>query len=511
MFDLLVIGGGVNGAGIARDAAGRGLRVLLCEKDDFAAHTSSASTKLIHGGLRYLEQYAFRLVRESLIEREALLAAAPHIIWPLRFVLPYDDGLRPAWFLRLGLFIYDHLGGRKVLPPTKRADLAKPPHAGVLKDRLRFGFEYSDCWVDDARLVALNAVDAAERGCDVRTRTACVGLARERDRWRARLRESNGDVFGVEAKAVVNAAGPWVDDVLSTARPNENRKHVRLIKGSHIIVRRLFEGDHCYIFQNADQRIVFAIPYEQEFTLIGTTDVAYDGSRDDIGITEDEVDYLLNAANEYFQRSVTRDDIASTYSGVRPLYDDQAESESAVTRDYVFDLDAPEDAAPILSVFGGKITTYRRLAEHALDRLAGHIAMDGAPWTRGAPLPGGDMPDKDFDAFLDSVRKARPWLPDALSYRLARLYGTRIDDVLQKARSLGDLGRLLGGVIHEAEAAYLVEREFAQTADDILWRRTKLGLHVNDGGRGELADWLAAKSNSAARPSAKVAVAGDRV
>jgi len=369
-FDLLVIGGGINGAGIARDAAGRGLSVCLVEKDDLAQHTSSASTKLVHGGLRYLEHYEFRLVRESLIERERLLKIAPHIIWPLRFVLPHDQGLRPNWLLRLGLFLYDNLGGRKLLPPTRTLDLRAAPHADILEDRLVKGFEYSDCWVEDSRLVALNCVDAKERGAEIRTRTECVGLERDATGWSAVLRTENGDE-SINAKMVVNAAGPWVDKVLGRAIPREDHDNLRLVKGSHLIFPRLFEGDHCYIFQNKDDRIIFAIPYERDFTLVGTTDVGFEGDPSDITITEEESDYICDAANEYLRVDISPEQAVSSYAGVRPLYDDSSTSNSTVTRDYVFELDRgeSENEPPLLSIFGGKITTYRKLAEHALGKL----------------------------------------------------------------------------------------------------------------------------------------------
>ena len=360
VYDLLVIGGGINGAGIARDAAGRGLSVQLVEKDDLAAHTSSASTKLVHGGLRYLEHYEFRLVRESLKEREVLLALAPHIIWPLRFVLPHHAGLRPAWLLRLGLFLYDHIGGRKLLPPTKSVDLRQPPHGAILKPSLKRGFEYSDCWVEDSRLVVLNALDAKERGADIRTRTECIALEREDTMWRATLRDASGETR-VQARAIANAAGPWVDEVLRRATRANAPAHLRLVKGSHLVVPKLWDGPHCYIFQNGDGRICFTIPYEQQFTLLGTTDERFEGDPDEVHISEDEAAYICASVNEYLAMQVRPEDAVWSYSGVRPLYEDEAASDSTVTRDYVFEVD-DEGGAPILSVFGGKITTYRSRA-----------------------------------------------------------------------------------------------------------------------------------------------------
>jgi glycerol-3-phosphate dehydrogenase len=487
-FDLLVIGGGINGAGIARDAAGRGLSVCLVEKVDLAGATSSASTKLVHGGLRYLEHYEFRLVRESLIERERLLAIAPHIIWPLRFVLPHDKGLRPRWLLRLGLFLYDHLGGRKLLLPARSVDLTRPPHAGVLEARLTRGFEYSDCWVEDSRLVVLNALDAAERGADIRTRTECVELHRARDHWEARLTGPAGEQ-NITARMIVNAAGPWVDKVLARALPGRNAAHLRLVKGSHLIFPRLYAGDHCYIFQNRDGRIVFAIPYEGDFTLVGTTDVAFAGDPAGIAISLEEADYICAAVNEYLAVDVTPGQAVSSYAGVRPLYDDKAASNSTVTRDYMFELDRGWDGKgpPLLSIFGGKITTYRKLAEHALEKLG----VAGRSWTAGAPLPGGDIPALDFDGFVAAQAAAFPWAPAPLLRRLARAYGTRMDGVLGDARAIEDLGQQFGAGLTAAEVIYLVRHEFARSAEDVLWRRSKLGLHMNEAERASLAHWFA--------------------
>ena len=485
-YDLLVVGGGINGCGIARDAAGRGLSVLLVEQDDLARHTSSASTKLVHGGLRYLEYYEFRLVREALIERERLLAIAPHIIWPLRFVMPLPPGGRPAWMIRLGLFLYDHLGGRKTLPASQGVSLEGPMGAG-LKPEIRRGFAYSDCWVQDARLVVLNAMDASERGAVIRTRTRFVGADRNTDGWTARIVDETGAESKVRAGALVNAGGPWVERVLGGALPGETHRP-RLVKGSHIIVRRRFEGEHAYILQNEDKRIIFAIPYEQDFTLIGTTDIAVEEDTGAPEITPEEIAYLCEHVSRYLANPVTPADVVASYSGVRSLYDDGAEDASAVTRDYVLKL-AESEGPQILSVYGGKITTYRRLAEHALEKLAPHLPAMGRPWTDTKPLPGGDM--VNFDAFRADVRRRWPFLSEAVTHRLARAYGTRIDRVLGNAASLADLGEDLGGGLYTREVDYLVGQEWARSVEDILWRRSKLRLHVPAGTQERLEQYLA--------------------
>lgn len=482
-YDLLIIGGGINGAGIARDAAGRGLSVCLVEKDDLASATSSASTKLVHGGLRYLEHYEFRLVRESLIERERLLGIAPHIIWPLRFVLPHDEGLRPKWMLRVGLFLYDHLGGRKLLPPTSTVNLRAAPHAQVLEDRLVTGFEYSDCWVEDSRLVVLNCMDAKERGADILTRTECVRLDRSVHHWTATLRGADGD-WQIAANTVVNAAGPWVDSVLGRALPDERHENLRLVKGSHMIFPRLFDHDRCYIFQNRDNRIVFAIPYERDFTLVGTTDVLFDGDPAGIDISDAEARYICDAVNEYLRVDVSPDQAIASYAGVRPLYEDKAASNSTVTRDYQFELD--RDGPPILSIFGGKLTTYRKLAEHALEKLD----LAGASWTASQPLPGGDIAPDGFDDFVARQCAAYPWLSQSTVLRLARAYGTRMNAILNGAQGTNDLGAHLGGDVYSAELEYLATQEFARTAEDVLKRRSKLYLHLTDEEQARIADWF---------------------
>ncbi|MFN2099751.1 glycerol-3-phosphate dehydrogenase [Altererythrobacter sp. MF3-039] len=486
MFDLLVIGGGINGAGIARDAAGRGAKVILVEKDDLAAHTSSASTKLVHGGLRYLEHYEFRLVRESLIERERLLGIAPHIIWPLRFVLPHDKGLRPMWMLRLGLFLYDHIGGRKLLPPTRSVDLRQAPHGEVLEERLVKGFEYSDCWVEDARLVVLNCMDAKEHGAEILTRTECVGLQRQSDHWVATLRSTSGE-RQIKARKVVNAAGPWVDEILRDAMPGQAHQNLRLVKGSHLVFPRLVAGDHAYIFQNRDNRIVFAIPYERDFTLVGTTDVLFEDDPNTVEISAEEEHYICDAINEYLAKDVTPNDAVWSYAGVRPLYDDKSANNSTVTRDYVFELDDADGKPAILSIFGGKITTYRKLAEHAAAKLGG---LDGQAWTGDAALPGGDFAVDGFEQLVADLADRNPWARHILP-RLCRAYGTRAEMLLGTAASLADLGEQFGPDLFERELEYLLEEEFATNAEDVLWRRSKLGLHLDQSQRARVAEWFA--------------------
>ncbi|MDJ0610163.1 MAG: glycerol-3-phosphate dehydrogenase [Kiloniellales bacterium] len=499
IYDLLIVGGGINGAGIARDAAGRGLKVLLCEQHDLASATSSASTKLIHGGLRYLEYFEFRLVREALIEREVLLRAAPHIIWPMTFVLPHARQLRPAWMVRLGLWLYDHLGGRERLPGSRGLDLTRDPLGGPLAGDVKRGFSYADCWVEDSRLVVLNALDARERGAEIRTRTRCVSARRRDGLWEMDLAPSGGEAAErIRARIMINAAGPWVSETLTSVASLNAKSAVRMIKGSHIVVPRLYDGEQSYILQNTDRRVVFLIPYEQRFTLIGTTDVPYDGDPAEARIADDETRYLCDAANRYLAQQIGPEDVIWSYAGVRPLYDDASENASAVTRDYVLDIDADDGAAPLLSVFGGKITTYRKLAEHALAKLSPWLEATGDPWTAEVSLPGGDMPDADFDAYLERFQGAHPWLPPALARRYLRAYGTRAERIVGRAAALDDLGEALGDGLYEAELRYLVDQEWAQTAEDILWRRSKLGLHCGAETRARLDDWIARRATAAA-------------
>ncbi len=476
--DLLIIGGGINGTGIARDAAGRGLSVMLVEQDDLAAHTSSASTKLVHGGLRYLEYYEFRLVREALMERERLLTIAPHIIWPLEFVLPHSADQRPAWMIRAGLFLYDHLAKRKKLPASRAVRFGPHPAEAVLKPAFRRGFTYADCWVEDSRLVVLNAMDAVARGADVRTRTKLISARQQGPVWVAEIENRvTGRRETITAHALVNAAGPWVGEVLSHKLGRNTQKTVRMIKGSHIITRRLYEGDFAFILQNPDQRIIFAVPYERDFTLIGTTDIPFEGDPGTVAITDEETDYLCESVSRYFRTPITPDDVVRSYSGVRPLYDDHAENASAVTRDYVLDVEGGAGTPALLSVFGGKITTYRKLAEHALEKLLpvmGHPI--GAGWTADAALPGGDFPDGDFEAYVAHLRQLYPALTVTLLRRLARAYGTRATMILGSAVTVTDLGEAYGGGLSEAELDYLVTHEFVREVDDVLWRRSKLAL-----------------------------------
>jgi D-erythritol 1-phosphate dehydrogenase len=474
--DLVVIGGGVNGAGIARDAAGRGLSVIMCEKGDLGEGTSSRSGKLIHGGLRYLEYYEFRLVREALIEREVLLNAAPHIVWPMRFVLPHSPEQRPAWLVRLGLFLYDHLGGRKKLPGSRKLDLRTAPEGEAIKVNFKTAFEYSDCWVDDARLVVLNAIDAQERGAKIMVRTAATSARRSNGSWEVKLRDASGKTSKVKAKALANAAGPWVENVINGVVGLNSARKVRLVKGSHIIVRKFWEGQQAYLLQNHDKRVIFVNPYEDNLCLIGTTDIPYEGRAEDVAIDQSEIDYLLAAVNRYTKKQLIQADIMQSYSGVRPLYDDDAENPSAVTRDYVFDVDGEP---PLLSVFGGKITTYRKLAEHALQKLKPFFPAMTGDWTSAATLPGGDMANAEFDVFLAKLTNDFPWLPKDVVHHYARLYGTRTNRIINGATSITGLGQNLGGTLYECEIKYLRDHEWATTTDDILFRRTKHGVHMS--------------------------------
>jgi glycerol-3-phosphate dehydrogenase len=495
IYDLAIIGGGINGCGIARDAVGRGNSVFLCEMNDLASGTSSWSTKLIHGGLRYLEYYDFRLVRHALIEREILWQIAPHIIHPLRFVLPHHSGLRPAWMLRIGLFLYDYLGGRKLLPPTRTVNLATDPVGKpLLPGRYVRGFEYSDCSVDDARLVVLTARDAADRGADIRTRTRAAEIRQADGVWQVTVEHTvSGARETIRAKALVNAGGPWVEQVLAQGAGVNAKAKVRLVQGSHIVVPKLYDHDRAYIFQNADGRIIFAIPYQRDFTLIGTTDRDYHGDPAEVKATSEEIAYLCAAVGEYLAKPVSPADVVWTYSGVRPLYDDGASEAKAATRDYVFELDTP-GGLPLLSIYGGKITTYRRLSEEALQRLApylhGRKAEEG--WTGKAPLPGGDMAVTALPGLVASLRRTYPFLTDAHADRLANAYGTRAAKLLGNAASAGDLGQSFGATLTEREVRYLMAEEWALTSEDIVWRRSKLGLRLSGAEIAALDAWMAA-------------------
>jgi glycerol-3-phosphate dehydrogenase len=475
LFDLAVIGGGINGIGIARDAAGRGLSVLLLEQGDLAGATSSASTKLIHGGLRYLEYYAFRLVHESLTEREILWRAAPHIAGPMRFVLPHHPGLRPRWMIRAGLFMYDHMGGRKLLPPTRTLDLRHDPAGVPLRPTFTTGFEYSDCWVDDARLVVLNAHDAAAHGADIRTRTRCVAAHIADGVWRLGLEDGSA----ARARVLVNAGGPFVTRVLSSVLGHRAVTPIRLVKGSHIVVPRLYAHDRCYIFQNADGRVCFAIPYHDDFTLIGTTDEDYTGDPATVTSSAEEERYLCAAVSEYLRDPVDPASIVWRYAGVRPLRDDGASKAQEATRDYVLELHAAPGEAPVLSVFGGKLTTYRRLAEAAMAKLAPFFPGLRGAWTRGAPLPGGDFPYDGVGAVQADLQRRYPFVVEATARRLVRSYGTLAAEILGDARNASDLGNVIGADLSEREVDWLVRCEWARTAEDVLWRRSKLGLRFD--------------------------------
>ena len=506
--DVLVVGGGINGVGIARDLAGRGLRVVLCERDDLAAHTSSSSTKLIHGGLRYLEHREFGLVRKALQERELLLRAAPHITAALRFVMPHAPHMRPAWLIRLGLFLYDHLARRAWLPASGGLDLRRHPAGAPLRADYARGFVYSDGWVDDARLVALCAVDAAERGACVLTHTACLRAERAADAWTAALQGEGGPPTQLRARALVNAAGPWAERFLKTAlheadgaAPRE-RGALRLVRGSHIVVPRLFDHGDAYILQADDRRIVFAIPYEHDFTLIGTTDVEVDDPAAGAHVSEAEIAYLCAQVNRYFRAAVEPAQVVWSYAGVRPLLEDHAGDPAAATRDYRLEFDV--SGAPLLTVWGGKITTFRKLAEQAADRLCAALGEPRPAWTATATLPGGDLgawigplrrPDEDFARFVEAVARRVPWLPGALAQRYARAYGSRIDQILRaadasQAGALRDLGEEVAPGLYEAELRYLQQVEWACCADDVLWRRSKLGLHLTPAQRAAVAAWF---------------------
>lgn len=514
-FDIFIIGGGINGCGIARDAAGRGLRVGLAEMNDLASATSSASTKLFHGGLRYLEYFEVRLVREALVEREVLLRAMPHISWPMRFVLPYHEdmrfdgespvsrllgwtmpwtrGQRPSWMIRSGLFMYDHLGGREILPGTTAVDLTTDPVGAPLNDMFRKAYEYSDCWVEDSRLVVLNARDAEARGARIMTRTKVSGARRENKEWVVTLTDTEtGSTREVRAAMLINAGGPWVKQVIEGVLNIDTRESVRLVRGSHIVTRRLFDHDKCYFFQGSDGRIAFAIPYETDFTLIGTTDKEHPDAETRPVCTEEEKRYLIDLASSYFKEPIKEEDVVWSYSGVRPLYDDGAKSATAATRDYVLRVDT-EGGAPLLNVFGGKITTYRKLAESALEKIAVHIPGASGKWTANAPLPGGDFPVDGVETLIGKVRTRYPFLDARTAKRLVRAYGTEVPKVLGDAAGASDLGKDFGHGLSEREVVWLMDREFARTADDVLWRRTKLGLRFSGDEAGVLDGWMATR------------------
>ena len=480
LFDLAIIGGGINGCGIARDAAGRGLSVFLCEQNDLANGTSSSSTKLIHGGLRYLEYYEFRLVREALREREVLLNAAPHIIWPLRFILPHHKGLRPAWLIRLGLFLYDNIGGRKLLPGTSSVNLLTDEAGVPLKGDFKKGFEYSDCWVMDSRLVILNAQDAASKGADIRVRTKLISAKRSKGIWTLTILDKNSNTEStVQAKALINASGPWLDTLLPHISHTKTAQHIRMVKGSHIIVDKLFDHNRAYIFQNDDGRIIFAIPFQNDFTLIGTTDVDFNGKPDEVEIDSTEISYLCEAANEYFTTQISPENVVYSYSGIRPLFDDGKSDAKAATRDYVLTLDTGDGDAPLLSIYGGKITTYRKLAESVLKKLKDFLPQTQAPWTETANLPGGNFSPDAFKEEVQKLRLACPFISDKHATRLIRTYGTCAHDMSKHIQTPEELGTHFGHQLYSFEVDYLLSEEWAQTAEDVLFRRTKIGLFLN--------------------------------
>jgi glycerol-3-phosphate dehydrogenase len=491
-YDLLIVGGGINGAGIARDAAGRGLKVLLVEQGDLASATSSASSKLAHGGLRYLEQFEFRLVREALAEREVLLSIAPHICRPLTFVLPHEPALRPVWMIRLGLLLYDHLAARSRLPGSRAVDLKRDLPGNPLKASFSRGFTYADCSIDDSRLVVLNAVDAGEHGAEIRTRCRFVDARPEAGLWVARLEQADATPRSATARIIVNAAGPWADSVLQVISGSAGRgRRLRLVKGSHIVVPRLHTGNEAYVLQNPDGRVVFLLPLEDRFTLIGTTEVDFEGKPDAVSIDAEETKYLCTAASRFLSRPIQESEVVWSYAGVRPLLDDNESTPSKVTRDYVLELQHGNDRPPVLSVLGGKLTTYRSVAEQVIDKLGRFWPRLKRAWTADSPLPGGDIPQGDVDRYSARLAAARPWLPQSTARRLCRSYGTRAERIVGPARMWSDLGREFGNGLTERELEYLVGVEFANTAEDILWRRSKLGLHVGAEANEQISRWLA--------------------
>ena len=523
VYELFIIGGGINGCGIARDAAGRGLSVCLAEMNDLASATSSASTKLFHGGLRYLEYFEFRLVREALVERETLLKAMPHISWPMRFVLPYHrdmrfesdtptsrlltmvmpwmKGRRPAWLIRLGLFLYDHLGGRKILPGTTTLDLTTDSAGVPLHERFRTAYEYSDCWIEDSRLVVLNARDAHARGARIMTRTTVTSAERSNCHWVVQLEDTaTEERFEIKAKMLVNAGGPWVGDIIRNTVRSNSREGVRLVRGSHIVTRKLFDHDKCYFFQGTDGRIIFAIPYEGDFTLLGTTDAEHDDPSRKPVCTPEEKQYLLEFASQYFKQPVTDADVIWTYSGVRPLYDDGATSATAATRDYVLKVDRA-GGAPLLNVFGGKITTYRKLAEAALEKIVAFFPNATGDWTAGVALPGGDMAVDGVDALVARLCAAHPFLDQTWARRLVRAYGTEAEAVLSGAETSDQMGQDFGATITARELDWVIEKEWVQSSDDFLWRRSKLGLRLTADQHKAIDDYIQKAVSQHAAPS----------
>ncbi len=490
-FDVFVIGGGVNGCGIARDAIGRGFSTCLVEMDDIASGTSAWSSKLIHGGLRYLEHHEFKLVRKALSEREVLLKSAPHIIWPMRFVLPHHKGLRPAWLLRLGLFLYDHIGKRVLLPGTTTVNLKTAEVGKPLKPIFSKGFEYSDCWVNDARLVLLNAMDAAERGAVIKTRTQCISAKCIGEYWEIKTKNTNsGEEENFKAKLIVNAAGPWVDNIIGEALGKSEAKNVRLVQGSHIIVPKLHDHDHAYIFQNADNRIIFALPYEQDYTLIGTTDRDYEGEPRDVKITPQEITYLCDAASEYFKTPIKEDTIVWTYAGVRSLYDDGVTAAQEATRDYILREDGKDNEPRVINIFGGKITTYRQLAHSMMKKIETILGARKPAWTQDFHLPGGDFEVDGFDALVEEVTQKYPFIKHLQAWRLVRSYGTYVWKMLDGVKNTKDMGKDFGANLTELEVRYMMEHEWAQTAEDILWRRSKLGLKMTNEEVSTLDSWI---------------------
>lgn len=489
--DIFVIGGGINGCGIARDAVGRGYSVRLAEMNDLASGTSSWSSKLIHGGFRYLEHYEFRLVREALSEREVLLKSAPHIIWPMRFVLPHHKAMRPAWLLRLGLFLYDHIGNRKLLPGTKQLNLKSAEVGKPLKSSFTKGFEYSDCWVNDARLVVLNAKDAQNRGAIIETRTQVIDARKDSGFWRITTKNlRTGKTAEHKARLIVNAAGPWVDKVLGETFGSNRSNNVRLVQGSHIVVPKIHNHDRAYIFQNADSRIIFALPFEQDYTLIGTTDQDYVGDPAEVKISDQEISYLCSAVSEYFKKPVKAQDVIWTYSGVRPLFDDGATEAQEATRDYVLRVDGENDEPPAINIFGGKITTYRKLSESMLEKIEQLIGPRKAPWTAHAHLPGGDFAVADYGKLVGNLKTDFPFIELAMAQRLIRSYGTNAWILMQGARTKKDMGEEFGGSLTEREVRYLMTEEWAECADDVVWRRSKLGIRLDKESISGLDDWM---------------------